>query len=145
MIWLFIIILIFYCIKPLLKSKILNTLTNTEYVIVIGAFFAISSLIYTIYKMFIKKEETNIVSKLFSDYKILLFIIIITSFKYFVIDRELIYLQDVGFSKFVPQFKSISILAAFIVGVFILGESRKFKDYIAFCLILVGFILFGLK
>ena len=142
---LFIIIIIYSIISPILKKKILNYFNKTEYVITISIFFSINLFIYYLYKKCYKKEKTNIINKLINNKKIILYFTLITVLKYSFIDNKMKYLKLTNLSKFIPQIKSLVILTTFLVGVFYYKEAKKIKDYIGTIFIFMGFILYDTK
>jgi len=141
---LFTLVIVYAIVSPYCKKKILNHMTETEYIVSVGIFFFFSLIIFYIYKKYYKKEKISIISKLKCKKHLIVLLLILTAFKYIVFDNKIKYFKNTDLSKFIPQMKSLAILTSLVVGVYIFKEKKKIKDYFGSFLILIGFVIISL-
>lgn len=143
-IWFIIFVSSYYLLSNFCKKSILGCLNETEFTLGMGIFFAINLIGFFLFKKYYKKEEINLFSKLISNKKIIIFIILLTSFKYIMLTKKAKYIKNNDFGKVVPMIKSLGLLIAFLISIYVYKEEKKLLDFIAFGFILIGFILFQL-
>ena len=137
--WSFVLVILIGAIPKLLKKKLLDKITITEYFILFSICMSILTFGYFLYKNYIKKEKIQL-AKIFEP-SILPIFVIVTILAFVSIHYKLYFFKKMQFSKYVPIFKSLSIVASIILGVVFLGEKKTMKDLAGSALIIAGIIL----
>lgn len=137
--WSFILVILIAAIPKLLKKKLLDKITITEYFILFSICMSVLTFGFFIYKMYVKKEKIQL-AKIFKPSILPIFAIIVI-FAFISIHYKLEFFKKMQLSKYVPIFKSLSIVASIILGVVFLGEKKTMKDLVGSALIVIGVIL----
>ena len=137
--WLFVLVILIGAVPKLLKKKLLDKLTVTEYFILFSIFMSTLTFGLFLYKNYVKKEKIQL-AKIF-DPSILPIFAIVVIFAFISIHYKLHFFKKMQLSKYVPIFKSLSIVASIILGVVFLGEKKTMKDLGGSALIIAGIIL----
>ena len=97
-----------------------------------------------LYKNYVKKEKLQL-AKIFEPSILPIFAIVVI-LAFISIHYKLHFFKTMQLSKYVPIFKSLSIVASIILGVVFLGEKKTMKDLAGSVLIIGGvFLLNGVK
>lgn len=137
--WSFILVILIAAIPKLLKKKLLDKITITEYFILFSICMSVLTFGFFIYKMYVKKEKIQL-AKIFKPSILPIFAIVVI-FAFISIHYKLEFFKKMQLSKYVPIFKSLSIVASIILGVVFLGEKKTMKDLVGSALIVIGVIL----
>lgn len=137
--WSFVLVILIGSIPKLLKKKLLDKITVTEYFILFTICMSIMTFGLFLYKNYIKKEKIQL-AKIF-DPSILPIFAVVVIFAFFSIHYKLYFFKKMQLSKYVPIFKSLSIVASIILGVVFLGEKKTMKDLTGSALVIAGIIL----
>ena len=137
--WSFILVILIAAIPKLLKKKLLDKITITEYFILFSICMSVLTFGFFLYKMYVKKEKIQL-AKIFKPSILPIFAIIVI-FTFISIHYKLEFFKKMQLSKYVPIFKSLSIVASIILGIVFLGEKKTMKDLVGSALIVIGVIL----
>ena len=124
--WSFILIILLGAIPKLLKKKLLDKITVTEYFILFSICMSILTFGYFLYNNYVKQEKIQL-AKIFEPSVLPIFAIVVI-LTFISIHYKLYFFKKMQLSKYVPIFKSLSIVASIILGVVFLGEKKTMKD-----------------
>ena len=137
--WSFVLVILIATVPKLLKKKLLDKLTLTEYFILFSICMSILTFGFFLYKTYIQKEKIQL-EKIFEPSVLPIFAIVVI-ITFISIHYKLQFFKKMQLSKYVPIFKSLSIVASIILGVVFLGEKKTMKDLAGSALIITGIIL----
>jgi drug/metabolite transporter (DMT)-like permease len=137
--WSFVLVILLGAVPKLLKKKLLDKMTVTEYFILFSICMSILTFGYFLYKTYVEKEKIQL-AKIFEPSILPIFAIVVL-FAFISIQYKLGFFKRMQLSKYVPIFKSLSIVASIILGVVFLGEKKTMKDLAGSALIIGGVIL----
>ena len=137
--WSFVLVILIATVPKLLKKKLLDKLTLTEYFILFSICMSILTCGFFLYKTYIQKEKIQL-EKIFEPSVLPIFAIVVI-ITFISIHYKLQFFKKMQLSKYVPIFKSLSIVASIILGVVFLGEKKTMKDLAGSALIITGIIL----
>lgn len=123
-------------VPKILKKQILNSLTVSEYFILFSICMSFMTLGFFLYKTYVKKEKIQL-KKAFNSSILPIFAILMV-LKFTSIYYKLGIFKKMDVSKYIPIFKSLSIVATIILSVLFLNEKRKPKDIFGIALIVIG-------
>ena len=137
--WSFVLVILIATVPKLLKKKLLDKLTLTEYFILFSICMSILTFGFFLYKTYIQKEKIQL-AKIFEPSVLPIFAIVVI-ITFISIHYKLQFFKKMQLSKYVPIFKSLSIVASIVLGVVFLGEKKTMKDLGGSALIIAGIIL----
>lgn len=137
--WSLVLIIMIGAVPKLLKKKLLDKMTVTEYFILFSILMSTLTFGLFLYKNYLKKEKIQL-AKIFEPSIMFIFAIVVI-FSFISIHYKLYFFKKMQLSKYVPIFKSLSIVASIILGVVFLGEKITAKDLGGSALIIAGIIL----
>lgn len=137
--WSVVLVIMIGAVPKLLKKKLLDKMTVTEYFILFSICMSILTFGYFLYKNYVKKEKIQL-AKIFEPSILPIFAIVVI-FAFISIHYKLYFFKKMQLSKYVPIFKSLSIVASIVLGVVFLGEKKTMKDLAGSALIIAGIIL----
>ena len=138
---LFVLIVFLSTLPTILKKRMLDDLTNTEFYIIFLFISSTLTLINWFYKSFVKKEKISALPKIKKNPNLLLFMFIIVGLKFFTSNKKAVYLKNNELSKFTPMLKSLIVIFTFLSGIIIFKEKRVISDWLGLGLIVSGMYL----
>ena len=137
--WTIIFTILVGVVPGILKKKVLNDLTISEYFVAFSICMSCITIGLFTYKTYVKKEKLQL-SKVFNNAIFPIFATLVI-FKAISIYYKLGFLKKMNVSKYTPIFKSLSIVMTVIVGILFLGEKVSIKDMFGIGLVIGGVFL----
>ena len=132
-------IILLGAIPNILKKRLLNDMSLSEYFISFTICMSILTFSLFCYKTYVEKEKIKL-GNVFNTAVFPIFALVVL-LKFFSIYKKLGYLQSMDISNYYPIFKSLSIVITIILGVVFLKETKTIKEISGCILVVIGVLL----